>query len=170
MVNQKGEFPRSERVSVRVTPSTKRLLKKLKEKGHYESDVIDYAASRLAKEPILLEWEIGELKLKMIENEKEGLELKALHQAKLNRLKQIAPKMIDDDTLQSMMVEDAKDFVKDMIQRAERIDMVLTIESLENRQTMMNIMSTGEEWGYDKDKFLSEVKRQAKILLSDNCV
>ncbi|MBO6274811.1 MAG: hypothetical protein J6M91_04615, partial [Methanobrevibacter sp.] len=133
MVNQKGEFPRSERVSVRVTPSTKRLLKKLKEMGYYESDVIDYAASRLAKEPILLEWEIGELKLKMIENEKEGLELKALHQAKLNRLKQIAPKMIDDDTLQSMMVEDAKDFVKDMIQRAERIDMVLTIESLENR-------------------------------------
>ena len=167
MVNQKGEFPRTERVSVRVTARTKRLLETLKKKGHSEADVIDYAASQLAKEPVLLEWEIGELELKMIDNEKEGLELKALHQAKLNRLKQIAPKLIDEDTLNSMMVESAKDYVKEMVRRAEKMDFVLSIEDFNNHDTIRVIRSTGEEWGYNPDSFLDEVKKQAGIILSD---
>lgn len=170
MVNQKGEFPRTERVSVRVTAKTKRLLETLKKKGHSEADVIDYAASQLAQEPILLEWEIGELKLKMIDNEKEGLELKALHQAKLNRLNQIAPKLIDEDTRNSMMVDSARDYVEDMIRRAKKMQFELSIEDFNNHETMKSIRSAGHEWGYDKEKFLDEVKKQAKILLSDKNV
>ena len=170
MVNQKGEFPLDAKVSARVKGSTKRLLKKLKEKGHHESDVIEYAAKQLATEPILLEWEIDELELQMISLEKQLLEIKELHKAKLLRLKEVAPKRLDKETLNNLMVGNAKEFVDDIIKRNERLGVELDIEELRNPKTISYIRKTARVLNYDPDEYSNEVFNQLAIQLSDNNV
>lgn len=166
MVNQKGEFPMDAKVSARVKSSTKRLLKKLKSRGHTESDVIEYAAKLLVEEPNLLDWEMGELDLQIAQLESELFELKSRRQAKLNRLKIIAPKMIDAETLNNLLIESAKEYSLDIVNSRDNFDLAL----LDNHTAKMSIMNTGEEWGYDPLKFYEEVKKQVENLLSDNNV
>ena len=168
MVNQKGEFPRDAKVSARVHGSTKRLLKKLREKGHHESDVIEYAAKQLASEPLLLEWEIDELELQMISLEKELVEIRALHKAKLLRLKEIAPKRLDKETLNNLMLDNAKEFAEDIIKRNERFNNDLNIDDLHNPKTISHIREYAENLDYDPDEFSKEVFNQLIIQLSDN--
>lgn len=170
MVNQKGEFPLDAKVSARVKSSTKRLLKKLKDRGHHESDVIEFAAMKLADEPLLLDWEIGELDQQIADCESVLFELKSRKQAKLNRLKIVAPKMIDDDVLNNLMVESAKEYAisikEKMIVAYGKVD----LEKLDNPASVSGIRNDGKEWGYDPDMFLEEVKAQLKIVMSDTSV
>lgn len=170
MVNQKGEFPLDAKVSARVKGSTKRLLKKLKKRGHHESDVIEYAARQLSNEPLLLEWEIDELELQMISLEKELVELRALHKAKLLRLKEVAPKRLDKETLNNLMLDNAKEFVEDIIKRNERLGNDLNIDDLCNPKTLSHIRKYAEDLNYDPDEFSKEVFNQLRIRLSDNNV
>lgn len=158
MVNQKGEFPLDAKISARVKSSTKRLLKKLKQSGHAESDVIEYAAKQLAEEPILLEWEIGELDYDIHNLESQLSDLKGKKQAKMNRLRCIAPKRIDEDVLQDMMIASAKDFAKDIF-NSHGED---SLEMLEKRKNAVRV--TAKDWGYDPQKFLDEVRNQLKII------
>lgn len=168
MVNQKGEFPLDSKVSARVKSSTKRLLKKLKEKGHTESDVIEYAAQQLSKEPVLLDWEIGELDLQISKLESKLYELKALKQSKLNRLKIIAPKMIDEDVMNNMLRDSAKDYLGDIIHSREKMGTILSFSDLDNHNARNSIRATAREWGYDESAFVEEVLNQA--ILSDKVV
>ena len=164
MVNQKGQFPLDARVSTRVSGRTKRLLKKLKEKGHSENDVITYGALKLSDEPLLLDWEIGELDAE-IKNLKSILfELENRKQAKLNRLKIINPKLIDDDTLNSMLVDSARDYAQEIFDSHGEG----SCEMLEKRKNSVRV--AGEEFGYDPSEFLDEVRVQLKNILSDNSV
>lgn len=158
MVNQKGEFPLDSKVSARVKSSTKRLLKKLKQLGHTESDVIEYAAIQLAEEPILLEWEIGELDLEIHQLESELSELKGKKQAKMNRLRCIAPKRLDEDVLHDIMVASAKEYAEDIFKSHGDNSLVM----LEKRKNSVKVV--GEDWGYDPVLFLKEVRNQLKII------
>lgn len=160
MVNQKGEFPMTARVSTRVPGSTKRLLKKLKQSGHSESDVIEYAAKQLSKEPVLLDWEIGEYDLQIAECEANLFELKAKRQAKLNRLKLIAPKMIDEDTMNNMLIESAKDYARTLVSSRDNF----SVDLLDNPTAKASVRSVGDEWGYDSGKFLVEVRKQVRLI------
>ena len=156
----KGEFPRDARVSARVTSSTKRLLKNLKDKGHHESDVIEYAAKQLAKEPTLLEWEIGEYDLQINECESVLSDLKAKRQAKLNRLKMIAPKLIDKETMQNMMKDYAHDYAVSLVNSPAGFSR----DRLDHHTARSSVRSAGEEVGYDGEEFLQEVIRQVDLL------
>ncbi len=157
MVNQKGEFPKDARISARVHPSTKRLIKKL---NHTEAEIVDYAAKQLASEPILLEWEIGEIDLKVARLNSELYELEALKQAKLNRLKCISPERLDDETLANMLLESARECALDIVKNHEGCD----VSILDNKTHANGVKAIGKEWGYDPYNFLSEVRNQLKIL------
>lgn len=156
-MNMKGPFPRDARISARIRPETKRLIKKL---DHSEADIVEYAAKQLASEPILIEWEIGELDLKINELESELYDLKARRQAKLNRLKCIAPNMIDKDTLDNLLVDSAKNYAQSIFGSRDDFSMDL----LDNSLAKQSIMSMGKEWGYDELAFLEEVRKQLEIL------
>lgn len=164
MVNQKGQFPLDSKVSARVKGSTKRLLKKLKSRGHTESDVIEYGALKLAEEPLLLDWEIGELDLEIKSLKSKLFELENRKQAKLNRLKIIAPKLIDQDVLNNMLRESAHDFAQEIFDShgGDSLSMI------EKRRKSVRV--AGEEFGYDPDDFLKEVRFQLENIMSDNDV
>ena len=158
MVNQKGEFPLDAKISARVKSSTKRLLKKLKQSGHAESDVIEFAAKQLAEEPVLLEWEIGELEESIHYLESQLSDLKGKKQAKMNRLRCIAPKRLDEDVLHDMLVSSAKDCALEIFNSHGDN----SLEMLEKRKNSVKV--TGEEWGYDPIVFLDEVRTQLKLI------
>lgn len=156
MVNQKGEFPMKARVCTRVHESTKRLLKSL---PYTEAEVISIGAKYLAEESNMLEWEIGELKeeINMMQSKVHSKE--ALLQAKQNRLRIIAPKKLDAETLRSMLVESARDYAE-QIYKAHGDNSIVAIE---NPTAKSSVMSKGREWGYNQLDFLIEVKNQLQI-------
>jgi len=156
MVNQKGEFPMKARVCTRVHESTKRLLKDL---PFTESEVIRIGAQYLAEESNLLEWQIGELKLEISEMNAELHAKEALLQAKQNRLRMIAPKKLDEETLRSMLVESACDFAEQIFSAHKENSLV----AIENSTAKSSIMSQGRELGYNQLDFLVEVKNQLEI-------
>ena len=156
MVNQKGEFPMKARVSTRVHESTKRLLKSL---PYTEAEVIRIGAKYLADEPNRLEWEIGELKEEISRMKSKVHANEALLQAKQNRLRVIAPKKLDEETLRSMLVESARDFAE-QIYKAHGDDSIVAIE---NSTAKSSVMSEGRELGYNQLEFLIEVKNQLQI-------
>jgi len=156
MVNQKGEFPMKARVSTRVHESTKRLLKQL---PYTEAEVIKIGAEYLADESNLLKWEIGELDVD-IEKLKSQLHAKeALRKAKQNRLRMIAPKQLDAETLQTML-EDAANDVADRIYSnyGEK-----SIGKLNTPLAKSSIRSEGNDLGYNPEGFLIEVKNKLEI-------
>jgi len=153
-----GEFPLEEKVSVRVDGKTKRLLKKLKDKGHNEREVLTFGALKLADEPLLLEWEIGEMDVELSAMESALFALKSRKQAKLNRLKVIAPDKLDEATLNNLLVESAKEYAQEIVS-AHGLDSLSMIEKRKKA-----VLVTGEEWGYDPQLFLDEVRNQIRIL------
>lgn len=156
-MNRKGEFTKDARISARIHPSTKRLIKKL---NHTEAEVVEYAAKQLASEPILLEWEIGELDLEMAILNSKVYELESLKQAKLNRLKIISPERLDDETLHNMLVDSARECALDIIGNHEGCD----VSILDNKTHADGVRAVGREWGYSSNDFLREVRNQLKIL------
>ena len=156
MVNQKGEFPMNARVSTRVHESTKRLLKSL---PYTEAEVIRIGAQYLADEGNLLAWQIGELKLEINEMKAKLHAKEAYLQAKENRLRVIAPKKLDAETLQSMLVESARDMAEEIFDGRGSDSLV----ALENSTAKQSVMSRGRELGYDPLEFLIEVKNQLEM-------
>lgn len=156
MVNQKGEYPMKSRVSTRVHESTKRLLKSL---PYTEAEVIRIGAKYLADEANLLDWQIGELKLEINEMKAKLHSKEAYLQAKQNRLRMICPSKLDAETLQSMMVEAAKDFADEIYDsRGDE-----AIVAIENSTAKSSIISEGRDLGYNGLDFLVEVKNQLQI-------
>lgn len=156
MVNQKGEFPMKARVSTRVHESTKKLLKSL---PYTEAEVIRIGALYLAEEANMLEWEIGELKSEISQMKSDVHSKESLLHAKQNRLRMVAPKKLDEETLRSMLVESAKDYAE-QIYKAHGDNSIVAIE---NPTAKSSIMSTGRDWGYNQLDFLIEVKNQLQI-------
>ena len=157
-MNQIKEFPMDCKVSARVDCKTKNLIKKLKQKGHNEREIIEYGAVQLAKEPTLLEWEIGELDVKINRLESELYSLKARKQAKINRMKIVAPNMLDDDVLHNLLVESAREYAESIV------DDDFDVSRLDSKLAKSSIMSQGKEWGYDPLEFLEEVRNQVNII------
>lgn len=144
------------RVCTRVHESTKKLLKTL---PYTEAEVIKIGAEYLADESNLLEWQIGELKVE-INNVKSNLhEMEALLQAKKNRLRMIAPKKLDEETLYNMLIESAKE-VAESIFEGRGLD---SLSKIENSVAKASIMKEGKDLGYDPHDFLVEVKNQLEI-------
>ncbi|MBQ2651926.1 MAG: hypothetical protein IJF83_00065 [Methanobrevibacter sp.] len=156
MVNQKGEFPMKARVSTRVHESTKRLLKSL---PYTEAEVIRIGAQYLAEESNRLEWEIGELKAEISRIKSKVHSKEALLQAKQNRLRMVAPKKLDEETLRSMLVESARDFAE-QIYKAHGDDSIVDIEKPTAKSS---VMREGRDLGYNQLDFLIEVKNQLQI-------
>ena len=144
------------RVSTRVHESTKRLLKSL---PYTEAEVIKIGAEYLADESNLLAWQIGELKLEINDMKSELHAKEAYLQAKLNRLRVISPTKLDAETLQSMLVESARDMA-DEIYRSRGDDAIMAIE---NPTAKSSIISEGRDLGYNGLDFLIEVKNQLQM-------
>lgn len=160
-MNRKGEFTKDARISARVHPSTKRLIQKL---NHTEAEVVEYAAKQLANEPILLEWEIGELDLEIAILNSKVYELESLKQAKLNRLKIISPERLDDETLHNMLVDSARECALEIFENHENCD----VSILDNKTHAGGVRAVGREWGYSPNDFLREVRNQLKFLCQTN--
>lgn len=156
-MNRKGEFTKDARISARVHPSTKRLIQKLK---HTEAEVVEYAAKQLASEPILLEWEIGEIDLEIAKLNSSLYELEARKQAKLNRLKCISPERLDEETLHNLLVDSARECALDIFTNHEGCD----VSILDNPNHARGVKAVGKEWGYSPNEFLGEVRNQLRIL------
>jgi len=157
-MNQINEFPMECKVSTRVSCKTKRLIKTLKQKGHNERDIIEYGAVKLANEPTLLEWEIGELDVKINRLEAEIYALKSKKQAKINRMKIVAPNLLDEDVLNNLLIESAREYAVSIV------DDDFDMGRLDSKLAKSSIMSQGKEWGYDPLEFLEEVRNQVNIL------
>lgn len=144
------------RVSTRVHESTKRLLRSL---PFTEAEVIKIGAEYLANEGNLLSWQIGELKAD-ISNIKSQLHSKeALLRAKENRLRLVSPSKLAEETLQSMLVESAKEMAEEIYDsRGEA-----SLSALENSTAKSSVMSQGKDLGYDGLTFLVEVKNQLEL-------
>lgn len=157
MVNQKGEFPKTEKVSARIHASTKRKLNKL---PYSTAEVIEYGAEQLFVEENKLEWEIGELKIEISKIKSKLHEKEALLQAKQNRLRDIAPSKLDEKTLNNLLISSAKEYAQEIFDAHGEDSLV----KLENITAKKAVISTANEWGYDDHKFLVEVKNQLEIL------
>lgn len=156
-MNRKGEFTKDARISARVHPATKRLIQKL---PHTEAEIVEYAAKQLANEPTLIEWEIGELDMKIARLNAELYDLDARKHAKLNRLKCICPEKLDEATLNNMLVESAKECALEIFENHPDC----TVEILDNKTHANGVKAIGKEWGYSPNNFLSEVRNQLRIL------
>ena len=144
------------RVCTRVHESTKALLKSL---PYTEAEVIKIGAQYLSDESNRLEWEIGELK-KEISLIKADLHSKeAFLQGKQNRLRMIAPKKLDAETLQSLICDAAKDMAESIFDRYGEDSLV----RLETPLAKSSIRHEGRDLGYNEDDFLVEVKNQLEI-------
>lgn len=164
MVNKRKEFPLDAQVSARVTSKTKRLLKKLKQKGHTENDIIEYGALKLSDEPLLLDWEIGELKINIASLKSELHEKEALLEAKINRLKIIAPQLLDSAVLDKLLLESAKEYAKERYSARSSKGLECSVRMLDNNLTKQEIKETGESFGFDGDLFLDAVFKEFEKL------
>ena len=159
--------PKTERVTARISSKTKRQLQKL----HYSTaEVIEIGAEYLSNEANKLEFQKGEIELEIAELKK-ILSEKEHHLVGINnRLRVIAPSKIDDETLQKMLVSSASNYVKELIESCGGI--AETLDRLESVPiAKSSVRSTGEEWGFNPDDFLREVKNQlekeCQTLMSD---
>lgn len=148
--------PKTERVTARISSKTKRQLQKL----HYSTaEVIAIGAEYLSNEANKLEFEKGELELE-IANLKKAVAEKEQHLTAINnRLRIVAPNKIDDETLHKMLVSSASSYAKELIDTYDTPEK--TLERLESVPiAKSSVRSTGENWGFNPDAFLTEVKNQ----------
>lgn len=160
--------PKEERVTARISSKTKRQLSKL---PYSTAEVLEIGAEYISNETNKLEFEKGELELE-ITNLKKLVSEKEHHLAAINnRLRIVAPSKIDDETLHKMLISAASNYVKDLISSCGGI--AETLDRLESVPiAKSSVRSTGEEWGFNPDDFLTEVKNQleneCQTLVSDN--
>lgn len=148
--------PKTEMVTARVSGKTKRQLSKL---SYSVAEVLEIGAEYVSTESNKLDFEKGELELEITQLKKELAEREHKLTAINNRLRIIAPSKIDEETLNQMLVSAAKSYVNDLISNYEDIETVLyRFEHMSIAKS--TVRSTGEEWGFDPEKFLVEVKNQ----------
>ena len=151
--------PKTERVSARISSKTKRQLDKL---PYSTAEVIEIGAEYISTEVNKLEYQKGELEI-IIADLKKDLAENEHHLASVNnRLRIVAPNKIDDETLQKMLESSALTYVKELVETYGSAEDALC--KLERPVAKSTVRSTGDEWGFDPDKFLVEVKNQLEKL------
>lgn len=156
--------PKTEMVTARVSSKTKRQLSKL---PYSVAEVLEIGAEYVSSESNKLDFEKGELeleisRLKKVISEKEH-KLTAIN----NRLRIIAPSKVDEETLQKLLVSAAKNYANDLIATYDDMDIETVLYRLEHVPlAKSSIRSVGEEWGFDSEKFLVEVKNH----LEEECI
>ena len=146
--------PKTERVTARISSKTKRQLQKL----HYSTaEVIEIGAEYLSNEMNKLEFQKGELELEIANLKKTVAEKEHLLTGVNNRLRIVAPNKIDEKTLRKMLVSSASSYAKELIDTYDTPEK--TLERLESVPIAKGtVRSTGEDWGFNPDDFLTEVK------------
>ena len=157
MVNQSGEFPLDEVISIRLHASERKRARDLSQTYR---EIFLYGLNALSNETVRLKFEIGRLEEVVAEAESKVNADKSLLAAKKNRLRMIAPKELDEDTLQSMLIDSAKECAMSIFNR-HGADSIVRIEQSLAKQS---IKSEGRELGYNENKFFVEVKNQLEEL------
>lgn len=156
-MNMNGEFPLEEVITIRLHASEKKRAKDL---AQTYREIFTYGLNALSDEKVRLKFEIGRLEESVAKEESKVNADKSLLAAKKNRLRMIAPKELDENTLASMLVDSARELALSIFNRYGD-DSILKIESSLAKQS---IRSEGRELGYDEDSFFVEVKNQLEDL------
>ena len=157
MVNQNGEFPLDQRVSIRLHISEKRQAQEL---PFTYREIFKYGLHALSHEETMLKFDIGSLEERLAEKEADVHSLKALLAAKKNRLRMIAPQELDESTLRTMLIDSAREYAMSIFNRHGEE----SLHRIESKAAKSSIRSEGKELGYDGDKFLVEVKNYLEEL------
>ena len=156
-MNQKGEFPLDEVISIRLHASEKKRSKDL---PMTYREIFIYGLNSLSDEKTRLKFEIDNLKESIFQDESELNADKSLLAAKKRRLRMIAPAELDDSTLASMLVDSAKEYAFSIFNRYGEN----AILKIENHLAKQSIRSEGRDLGYNEDDFFIEVKNQLEDL------
>ena len=157
MVNQNGEFPMDQRVSIRLHISEKKQAQDL---PFTFREIFIYGMRALSHEETMLKFRIGERERSLAEMKSEVHRLEALLSADKNRLRMIAPAELDESTLSSMIVDSAREYAESIFHRHGEY----SLRSIENNVAKSSIRSEGRELGYDGESFLIEVKNYLEEL------
>lgn len=157
MVNQNGEFPLEEVISIRLHASERKRAKDLPQTYR---EIFLYGLNALSNEQVRLKFEIGRLEKIVAEEESKVNANKSLLAAKKNRLRMIAPKELDEDTLASMLVDSARECAMAIFNRHGKGSII----KIENSLAKQSIKSEGRDLGYDEESFFVEVKNQLEEL------
>ena len=152
-MNMNGEFPLEEVISIRLHASEKKRSKDL---PMTYREIFLYGLNALSDEKARLKFEISNLEESVFRDESELNANKSLLAAKKNRLRMIAPKELDEDTLASMLLDSAREYALSIF-NSHGDDSILRIESSLAKKS---IMAEGRDLGYDGDAFFVEVKNQ----------
>ncbi|WP_091698998.1 hypothetical protein [Methanobrevibacter gottschalkii] len=157
MVNQKGEYPKSEVINMRVHP---RIKRKAKELPYSYAEIFEIGCDKLAKEINLLMYQKGELELDIANLKKEVHSKEANLTAINNRIRIINPRKLDKETLDGLINDSARDYATDIF-NAHGENSLMRIEL---DQAKHAVLTTAREWGYDGTKFLNLVRDNLKKL------
>lgn len=157
LVNQKGEFPKSEIINMRVHP---RLKRKAKELPYSYAEIFEIGCDKLSKEINLLMYQKGELELDIANLKKDIHSKEAKLTAINNRIRIINPTKLDKETLDGLINDSARDYANDIFS-AHGEDSLKRVGLDQGRHA---VLTTAREWGYDGNKFLSLVRDNLKKL------
>lgn len=157
--------PKEERISARVSASTKRKLNQL---PYSYGEVLDIGAEYLSNETNRLSWQKAEIELELANLKKEVSHKEAKLVAINNRLRVINPKLLDEDSLNDLIGFAASDYALEVF-NTHRDDSLRRIQS-DNIASAVRRYAL--EMGYDANKFYDLVVNQLKQLchtkMSDN--
>ena len=139
-----GEFPLEEVISIRLHASEKKRSKDL---PMTYREIYLYGLNALSDEKVRLKFEIGNMEERIAKDESLLNADKALLVAKKNRLRMIAPKELDEDTLAGMLVDSAMECAESIFRR-HGMDSIIKIES---SLAKSSIKSEGRDLGYDEE-------------------
>ena len=159
VVNQNGEFPMDQRVSIRLHISEKKQAQDL---PFTYREIFMYGLRALSNEETMLKFSIGAIEERLADKESDVHSLRALLAAKKNRLRMIAPHELDESTLKSMLLDSAREYAESIFNRHGDD----SLRHLESHVAKSSIRSEGRDLGYDGEKFLIEVKN----LLEELCI
>ncbi|WP_458406014.1 hypothetical protein [Methanobrevibacter sp.] len=157
MVNQKGEFPKSEIINMRVHPRLKRKAKKL---PYSYAEIFEVGCDKLAKEIDLLLYQKGELELDIATLNKKVYDKEAKLTAINNRIRIINPTKLDKETLDTLINDSARDYAMDIF----KVHGECSLERILLDQGKHAVFSTAREWGYDGNKFFKLVEDNLRKL------
>lgn len=151
MVNQKGEFSKSEIINMRVHPRIKRKAKQL---PYSFAEIFEIGCEQLSKEINLLMYQKGELELDVANLKKELHSKEANLTAVNNRIRIINPTKLDKETLDNLINESARDYAQDIFKaHGEK-----SLERIHVDQAKHAVLSTARDWGYDGNRFFELVE------------
>lgn len=161
MVNQKGEFSKSEIINMRVHP---RIKRKAKELPYSYAEIFEVGINNLSKEIDLLMHQKGELELDLANLKKEVNSMEANLTAINNRIRIINPTKLDKETLDVLINDSARDYAQTIFEAHG----VRSLERIQLDQGKHAVLSTAREWGYDGSKFFKLVEVNLRDLCNTN--